>query len=101
MAIVVAGVQVFATFRPEVNQLVGAVCIYLLIGAIWSLLYALLYTVDSGSFSERADLAVDGASRDWVYFSFVTLTTVGYGDITPVSPLARALTFLEAIVGQF
>ena len=101
MAIWVAGYQVFATFKPEVNQLVGAVCIYLLIGSIWSLLYALLYLIEPGAFTERTHLAANGASRDWVYFSFITLTTVGYGDITPVSPVARALTFLEAIVGQF
>jgi len=42
-----------------------------------------------------------GGFSDLVYYSFVTLTTVGYGDITPVTPLVRALTCLEAIAGQF
>ena len=42
----------------------------------------------------------DGALADWVYFSFVTLTTVGYGDITPVSTSARSLAMLEALTGQ-
>ena len=37
----------------------------------------------------------------WVYFSFITLTTVGYGDITPIAPLARSLAILEALIGQF
>ena len=41
------------------------------------------------------------ASNDFIYYSFVTLTTVGYGDITPVSPPARTLSWLEAMMGQF
>jgi hypothetical protein len=39
-------------------------------------------------------------SRSWTYYSFVTLTTVGYGDITPVHPLARSLAVFEALTGQ-
>ena len=51
-----------------------------------------------GAFAGHTDES--GGLADWIYFSFVTLTTVGYGDITPVALGARSLTMLEALVGQ-
>lgn len=90
-------------FAPkiDINKIVGSVTIYLLIGIIWALLYGLVEEVFTGSF-EGTHLAVDG-SRFWdlIYFSFVTLTTLGYGDILPVNTYARTLAYMEAIVGQF
>ncbi|MCK5668542.1 MAG: two pore domain potassium channel family protein [Gammaproteobacteria bacterium] len=90
-------------FGPKIdlNKIVGSVTIYLLIGIIWALLYGLVEEVFTGSF-EGTHLAEDG-SRFWdlIYFSFVTLTTLGYGDILPVNTYARTLAYMEAIVGQF
>jgi len=90
-------------FAPkiDINKIVGSVTIYLLIGIIWALLYGLVEEVFTGSF-EGTHLADDG-SRFWdlIYFSFVTLTTLGYGDILPVNTYARTLAYMEAIVGQF
>ncbi len=90
-------------FGPKIdmNKIVGSVTIYLLIGIIWALLYGLVEEVFTGSF-EGTHLAEDG-TRFWdlIYFSFVTLTTLGYGDILPVNTYARTLAYMEAIVGQF
>ncbi len=68
---------------------------YLLLGFIWAHAYELVALWHPGAFAG----AVDG-SLPWTYYSFVTLTTVGYGDITPVHPLARAVAVLEALTGQ-
>ena len=90
-------------FGPKIdaNKIVGSVTIYLLIGIIWALLYGLVEQVFAGSFS--GNILDVGGSRFWdlIYFSFVTLTTLGYGDILPVNTYARTLAYMEAIVGQF
>jgi len=90
-------------FGPKIdmNKIVGSVTIYLLIGIIWALLYGLVEVLIAGSFS--GNLLNVGGSRFWdlIYFSFVTLTTLGYGDILPMNTYARTLAYMEAIVGQF
>ena len=84
------------------NRIVGAVCVYLMLGVIWAILYSLLEAVVPGSFAGLTENTTDGGwDPDWVYFSFVTLTTLGYGDILPLSYFARSLAYFEAIVGQF
>lgn len=83
------------------NRLVGAVCVYLLLGVLWALAYAFLELVAPGSFTGIELAATTGWHNDWFYFSFVTLTTLGYGDITPVSSAARSLVYLQAIAGIF
>ncbi|MDX1403290.1 MAG: potassium channel family protein [Woeseiaceae bacterium] len=83
------------------NRIVGAVCVYLLLGVIWSILYDVLEFLQPGAFKGLTQSASAAWSPDWLYFSFVTITTLGYGDITPVSQTARSLAFAEAVVGQF
>lgn len=86
----------------SVNRIIGAVCVYLMLGVIWALTYSLLEAAVPGSFTGLSVQVVDSKwDPDWVYFSFVTLTTLGYGDILPVTSSARALAYFEAIVGQF
>jgi len=87
--------------RIDMNKIVGSITIYLLIGIIWALLYGLVETLIAESFS--GNLLTVGGSRFWdlIYFSFVTLTTLGYGDILPMNTYARTLAYMEAIVGQF
>jgi len=72
-----------------------AICAYLLIGLAWQSLYEACVTLSPGAFG---DARVQGS--DLFYFSYVTLTTLGYGDITPKMPVARSLAVVEAIVGQ-
>jgi len=85
----------------SLNRIVGAVCVYLLLGVMWSIAYTLLEYSQPGSFNGLTELVSPGWNADWIYFSFVTITTLGYGDITPLTQTARSLTVAEAIVGQF
>ncbi len=84
-----------------INNIKGSICIFLLLGLIWTMLYLLLVEFIPGSFS-----GVDVANwkqnlPDFIYFSFITLTTLGFGDILPVSALARFFVYMEAIIGIF
>lgn len=83
--------------KPQAEKLLAAINFYLLTGITFSYLYLLVNLFTPGAF----DLASQGISSwpDYLYFSFVTLTTLGYGDILPLSPLAQSLVSLEAIVG--
>lgn len=77
----------------------GALSVYLLIGVVFAFVFSLVATASPGSFANAA--AVGGTDlHTYVYFSFVTLTTVGYGDMTPIAPVAASLATLEAVVGQ-
>jgi hypothetical protein len=91
-------INVFASKRALHDRIYGAVALYLLIGLSFASVYAMITIHAGGAFAGPG--AAGGAPSDWVYFSFVTLTTVGFGDITPVSHLARSLAILEALVGQ-
>ncbi len=93
--------QVLFTGPIDGNKIVGAICIYLLIGLIWALAYLGIAQAVPGAFNglEQADWYDNFA--DAAYYSFVTLTTLGYGDISPVAPVARFLVYMEAVVGVF
>jgi voltage-gated potassium channel len=93
--------QIVVGNNISANRIIGAICVYLLIGVIWSLFYSLLEVGVPGSFKGLMEQSSVDWSPDWVYYSFVTLTTLGYGDITPLTFSARALSYFEAIVGQF
>lgn len=85
--------------KITLNKIVGSVCIYLLIGVIWGLLYIFIAFIDPDAFNGLPH--ENDQIWNFIYFSFVTLTTLGYGDINPAIPLARSLAYLEAICGQF
>lgn len=93
--------QVLFGTEIDPNRLIGAVCIYLLLGVIWALVYSLVDLADPASFAGIDASTRAGWDSGWIYFSFVTLTTLGYGDITPVTATARSLAYTEAIAGQF
>ena len=84
------------------DMIFGAICGYLLIGVSWAFTYSLVAFLEPGSFAMAASgqTSQGDVLPDFFYYSFVTLTTLGYGDITPVGPVARSLSTLEAIVGQ-
>jgi hypothetical protein len=92
------GINVFASGRAIGDRVFGAVVLYLLLGLLWAVAYQVVETILPDSFTVRP--ADDSGLAEWVYFSFVTLTTVGYGDIAPVTQGARSLAMLEALVGQ-
>ena len=82
------------------NRVVGAVCVYLLLGVIWAVAYTMLEMISPGSFGGFTPLQGRGWDSEWLYFSFVTMTTLGYGDILPVSATARVLAYMQAVFGQ-
>ncbi len=81
-----------------VDLIWGAVCGYFLIGFMWGDIYSLLETIHPGSFN----LGEQGVSDidNLIYFSFVTLATLGYGDIVPLTKQAASLAIIETIMGQ-
>ncbi len=90
--------QVLRERQITTDTIYGAVSVYLLMGLTWANAYGLIESVSPGSFS-----AGSGESAftfpTFIYFSFVTLTTLGYGDITPVTDQARSLAVLEMVSG--
>jgi hypothetical protein len=83
------------------HRIHGAVCAYLLFGLMWAAAYASVGQIVADPFSVATNAGhSEPFIARFVYFSFVTLTTVGYGDITAVHPLARALVMVEALTGQ-
>ena len=93
--------QIATTNVVSPNRIVGAVCVYLLIGVIWSLVYALLELAVPGSFEGFTNELSSAWEPDWIYYSFVTLTSLGYGDLLPLTNAARTLSYMETVVGQF
>ena len=111
---VLVAVMKSSTIRTD--TILGGICVYLLMGVLFALLFSLVEVGNAGSFSVSgargpsamtwlpfhdvppAQVALGEANL--LYFSFTTLTTLGYGDISPVTPAARALTSLEAVAGQ-
>jgi hypothetical protein len=119
LAVVIAPTMVFFTYlvghilndvlrgrRLTAEKIIGAIVAYLLIGLTWSLAYMLVEVVVPGSFHLPEDVVAQLMSSPreslwsiFVYYSFVTLTTLGYGDITPVGTVARTLSWMESVVG--
>ncbi len=93
------------TEKKITSRLISAtLCLYLFIGTLWGMLYDMLETISPGSYkgtllAQTTDMAV--RQQHFQYFSFVTLTTLGYGDILPMTEGATALCKAEAIIGQF
>jgi hypothetical protein len=73
--------------------------LYLLAALMWAFVYTVIELVDPASFNIDLSRPQDYL-LEFQYFSFVTITTLGYGDITPVTEVAKAITALEAVVGQ-
>ncbi len=88
------------------DTLVGGICVYLLIGLCFALLYILMNEATPGSFEKAGHPILRTPNRpsliptELLYYSFVTLTTLGYGDITPVGDVPQMFSAAEAVVGQ-
>lgn len=93
--------QVLFTGIIDGNKIVGAVCIYLLLGLIWTLLYLMIAEATPNAFNGLTQAPWYDNFPAVAYYSYVTLTTLGYGDISPIQPVARFLVYMEAIVGIF
>ncbi len=92
----------------SLDTIFGGVCVFLLIGVVFGYVFSMVETLYPGSLLEAGEVLAPSPNVNAqverrpkaIYFSFVTLTTVGYGDITPARSMARVLAVLEAIVGQ-
>jgi voltage-gated potassium channel len=110
LALVVVAIlaHVFKSTRITRETIAGAVCAYLLIGAMWAHVFSVIENVSPNSFADNSIEAYAASGPEpmrnradrFTYFSFVTLTTLGYGDITPMTRAAKNLAALEAIFGQ-
>ncbi len=90
--------QVFRSGPVTSYRVQGAIAVYLLFGVGWAHAYHTTELLHPGSFNSTAGNL--NSVVDWAYYSYITLSTVGYGDITPVRPVARALSMGEALTGQ-
>jgi Ion channel len=100
-------VRVIAHQRVTSQTVIGAICGYLLIGYVFTHGYLVLVfldpsaiTLNGQSLGEERVANIGQHMAELFYFSFITLTTVGYGDIVPASPIARSLVVVEILTGQ-
>ena len=98
--------EVIRAHDVDLDTILGSIAGYLLLGSAWAALYSMLHLVSPDSFEMGALLPqfLNGEKARFpvfIYYSFVTLTTLGYGDMTPVTQAARTLSWLEAVAGQF
>ena len=110
--IAVTGAVLYRVLRKgpiTAHRVQGAVAVYLMLGLIWAMAYSLVFILDPSSFDLHS--SVEGVDDllgihtkgmgQLIYFSFVTMTTLGYGDIAPQSKIASNLAILQALTGQF
>ena len=93
--------QVMFTGVVDHNKIIGAVCIYLLLGLAWAFAFLIVEAFIPGSMKGLQPDLWQGNAHSLIYYSMVTLTTLGYGDITPAQPLVRFLAYMEAVTGVF
>lgn len=79
----------------------GSIVVYLLVGVMFSSIYTLIYSIDNSVFNfSNKPATLELCQANLTYFSFVTLTTLGYGDIQPVHPFSQAAATMEGLIGQ-
>ena len=90
---------IFKSEDVTIEVIYAAILVYLLMAFMWSFVYVLLVLINSASFNMA--MSLEQGSQMWsIYYSFVTITTLGYGDMSPVSNFAKTLAWFEAIFGQ-
>lgn len=108
----VAGVVVFVVIKNHlvtVDSVFGAISAYLLLGLAWALSYWAIHTVSPNSFkipnggdsTVNAEVSQVADFSQFIYYSFVTMTTLGYGDMTPTDRITRTLSWIQSVTGQF
>ena len=103
--LVVVFADVIRSKRVTADTIFGAVAVYLLFGVVMAMLFQFMNNINPGSVIASVGEATNVLERydqfgDILYFSFVTLTSVGYGDLTPIAAPARSLAMFEGVVGQ-
>jgi hypothetical protein len=101
----IAGAVLSHVLRDEevtADKIYGALSVYLLIGTTWAVVFTVIEAIQPQSFSiaDVQGASIREISAQFTYYSFVTLTTLGYGDITPLTPIAKTFSYVEAVIGQ-
>jgi len=91
---------VFGPGAVTYHRIMGAILLYLTIGATFVALYTFVGLIDPNAFTGIPMDDSPALPSNFIYFSFVTLTSTGYGEIVPVDPFARSLSNIEGIIGQ-
>lgn len=92
--------NVIAATRVTIDVIFGAVAVYMLIGVIVAIFFQVLHDANPGNVISNLDAGARDVFGTILYFSFITLSSVGYGDFAPISPAARALAMATGIFGQ-
>jgi len=93
--------QILFEGKVDSNKIIGSLSLYLLLGLMWTMIYLFLFEMDPTAFSGIEAGTWRHNFSQMAYYSFVTLTTLGYGDILPVNKVTQFFVFMEAIVGVF
>ena len=101
MAFIVIVILSFIFREQEVtsNTIYAAIVVYLLIAIMWAFIYTVLESIHPGSFA-ISEGHIEAGRPLFIYYSFITITTLGYGDITPITVTANSFSYLEAVTGQ-
>ena len=97
----IAAKQVLFVGDIDENKIIGSLTLYILLGLIWTMIYLIILAMDPAAFS-----GIDAGNWQQIfsrvaYYSFVTLTTLGYGDVLPANHVAEFFVYMEAIIGVF
>ncbi|MEM1156093.1 MAG: ion channel [Pseudomonadota bacterium] len=101
VTMIVSSPAVLFSGTPTRNAIMGTLALYLLLGIVWANLYALMVFFIPGAFKGLDPQPGVDPLPQLLYFSYVTLATLGYGDISPLAPIAKTLAYLQAITGTF
>jgi voltage-gated potassium channel len=101
--------QVLSANRVTLDTIAGAVCAYFLIGLAWAFVYRAMFVINPHAFGFASSFTpifenntrAEPQLMNFAYYSFATLTTTGFGDVTPALQVSRGISVLEAIAGQF
>ncbi|MCL1058008.1 potassium channel family protein [Shewanella gelidimarina] len=93
--------QILFSGSVNTNKVVGSIALFLLLGLQWALIYLLVLAFSPNAFTGIEQIPWGQNFSQMAYFSFVTLTTLGYGDISPNTPFAQVVVYMEAIAGVF
>jgi len=100
--------RIFMSKRVTLDIICGGLCLYLILGIIWAQIYYLVefqapgaFTSSTFNFAHTTEFELRENFQEVIYFSFVTMTTLGFGDTAPVLPAAKSLSMMQAVLGQF
>ncbi|WP_330203051.1 potassium channel family protein [Cyanobacterium sp. Dongsha4] len=99
LSIVAIVLRILSETEINGDVIKGSICIYLMIGILWGIFYKILVNINANSF--ELSIFIDASPQyQLFYFSFTTLTTLGYGDISPLNSMGMMLSNIEALLGQ-